>query len=383
MNSDFPNKSRPSSASVKAGSNFLIEESDGSGKRRLSSRPSSAILKKEESIRSRPISSSGHRQTSFRIEEKEDNSDINQCSEILSPGVPAKGKDEITLVIRPVCDDWRMGEDWEVNFPFLKTFVDLKAFIEDNRGISQHRIQIRLKGKLLTPGREKWTLRRMGIYDGYVIQIEPTLAESWWWNPYEYYVENYLRAVEEAIESADGGIFLTTLETKIEKPKPIKSSLKVFLRTYPDRIHIHCNTVLGTYWITKVDRELKMPTFTSLPHDLGRFRYDKIPDFDWDSYKDIDDKYREETVDITKEDYRTDFRSLKKDQWKSSRKSDLEYLLGEKDEVLDDATEEEALSEHDSEDEQQVEIDPLTEKGEEEALEKNENENSNINEVAN
>lgn len=264
-------------------------------------------------------------------------------------------KDEIQIIIRPICQDWQMGEDWEISFPFLKNFTDLKEYIEKERGISQHRIQIKLKGKILTYTREKWTLRRMGIYDGYVIQIEPTLPESWWWNPYDYYVEQYLQQIEKVIEESEKkGIYLTELEKLVVKPLPIKPSLKVFLRTYPDRIHLYCNTSENTYWVTRTKELIQIPTFSSVPHDLGYFPIARLPDFDWDSYKDIDDKYRVEMIEIKEEDFTTDSRYLKKEA-KSFRKSDLQYLLGEKDVEEEDEDEEDEDEDEEGRDEDEEE----------------------------
>jgi hypothetical protein len=211
------------------------------------------------------------------------------------PEKPVKKDNEIAIIIRPICDGWQMGEDWPVFVSYLFTFLDIKALIETERGISRHRIQLRIRGKTIVPSREKWTLRRMGIFDGYVIQAEPTLSGSWWWNPRDYYVENVLSHVERLVDERNGGIFYSELVTLTAMPPPLqKTSLRVFLRSYPERVHIHCNTALGTYWISRAKGLIDLPTFSSMPHDLGKLSLpliDQVPPFDWDNYKDIDDKY--------------------------------------------------------------------------------------------
>jgi hypothetical protein len=236
-------------------------------------------------------------------EEKKDSATHFDEPVVIVESVPVQSvapskKDEINVIIRPVCEEWQMGEDWNVSFPFLKTFVDLKLYIEEKRGISAHRMQLKLKGKLLTYTREKWTLRRMGVYDGYVIQVEPTLKGSWWWNSYDYYVSALLTQIKIAVDNAGGGISLSELEPLVTVPLPVKVSLKVFVRSYPEHLHIHCNTALRTYRIEKSTKLCQIPTFTSVPYNLGGLQYESFGPFDWDSYKDIDDKYKIETTEV-------------------------------------------------------------------------------------
>jgi hypothetical protein len=270
---------RSSEAVLEAETVMNLPEANQPGE--ISSRPPSASTKEV----ARPASSS---KVNIEVDSKD--------------RPPSLKKDEITVIIRPFCGDWQMGEDWTLRISFLATFVDLKEFIEEVKGISRHRIQIKLKGKLLTGTREKWTLRRMGIYDAYVIQIEPTLVGSWWWNDYYYYVDILLRQIETIIdEKPDGGIFLSDLIPLVQIPPPVKVSLKVFIRSYPERLHVHCNTVENTYWIEKLKSTIEIPTFSSFPHYLGKFPYAKLPPFDWDSYKDIDDKYKVEAIEIEEE----------------------------------------------------------------------------------
>jgi hypothetical protein len=255
-------------------------------------------------------------------------SPIRRPTSAQSTDRPASAKkDEITVIIRPFCGEWQMGEDWPITLSYMSTFVDLKLYIEDEKGISAHRMQIKLKGKLLTATREKWTLRRMGVYDGYVIHLEPTFPESWWWNDYSYYVELLLAQIEKAIDDNGGGIFFSDLLPLVQIPMPIKVSLKVFIRSYPERLHVHCNTVEGTYWIETAKTAIELPTFSTYPHNLGKFPYAVLPPFDWDSYKDIDDKYKIEQIELGHDKLLDKGKNQKKQKGKaSSTDSALEGL---------------------------------------------------------
>ena len=89
----------------------------------------------------------------------------------------------------PKDGDWVMGIDWPVELDPATTLAEVRVFIEKNRKIPRHRIQLRIKEQVPPPARDQWTLRKMGIFDGARINIEPTLSGSWTWEPIEYYVE--------------------------------------------------------------------------------------------------------------------------------------------------------------------------------------------------
>lgn len=184
-----------------------------------------------------------------------------------------------------------MGSDWEVTRPYQSTFLDLKEYIEQERGICRHRIQLRLKGKVLIVNREKWTLRRMGVNFGMVVQVEPTLYGSWWWNHYDYYRDLLLQEVEEVLDR-QGGAFLHDLLLLVKPPPPITTSLRVFLRTFPERIHMYTNTVDNTIWIERAVGLVQPPTFAPLPHSLGYFPHFSGPPPSMDDEED----YAEEDI---------------------------------------------------------------------------------------
>ena len=77
------------------------------------------------------------------------------------------------LKIRPKDGEWIMGEDWEIAIPTDSTIPALKKFIQDHKGISVHRQQIRMEstGKYHPPIRDKWTLRRLNVMQGSVLCV--------------------------------------------------------------------------------------------------------------------------------------------------------------------------------------------------------------------
>ena len=77
---------------------------------------------------------------------------------------------------------WIMGEDMILNVDPMTSISDLKGIIEiykhytehstgSNLFISRHRMQLRVNGKSIIPSKENWTLRRLGIFNGMIIQV--------------------------------------------------------------------------------------------------------------------------------------------------------------------------------------------------------------------
>ena len=201
--------------------------------------------------------------------------------------------DTVELIIRPVDGEWSMGDDWVVSYPYSKTLNDIKAYIEEEKGISQHRIQLRLKGKIIPSNRENWTVRRYGIYDGYIVQVEPTLTGSWLWHDLDYYAEKLLSEVIEEIRKTEcGSIQLSELDGLVKVPPCFPISLRVFLRRYPERIFIHTDTSEDIMWVQEPARPLQLPTFSNINIQIGRFKHYQPPKFNWSNYKDVDDMYQ-------------------------------------------------------------------------------------------
>ena len=82
-------------------------------------------------------------------------------------------------------------------------------------------------------------------------------------------------------------------------PPPIKTNLKAFLHRYPEKVNIYCDCsgYENVYWVQETTHPRMLPRFEEFPVDIGvtpRFQW---ADFDWDQYRDIDDMYKEETLD--------------------------------------------------------------------------------------
>lgn len=213
----------------------------------------------------------------------------------------------VSVTLRAVDNGWVMGVDWIVDFHNLMTMGEIRTYVEQYRGISRHRIQLRLKGKVLPANREIWTLRRMGIYDGYTILIEPTIIGGWLWEPKEYYANKLLDEVCEIVTNTvtpngSGRINLKVLNEKIKPPPCIKSSLRVFLRQYPERIYIHTDTSENELWVHVTKRPFQLPTFGTFSVEIGTFPYYKPKRFDWAGNKEIDDMYKIETLPVDEEE---------------------------------------------------------------------------------
>lgn len=209
-----------------------------------------------------------------------------------------KEENLVALVLRPQDKGWIMGEDWDVRVSYLLTLADLKAMIEEHKGISRHRIQLRLKGKVLVPNRENWTLRRTGIYDGYMVMVEPTLSGSWYWNPYDYYADKLLKAVHDEIENTiNKRMNIVDLSAKVACPPIVKTSLRVFLRKYPEHIHIHVDTTNNLMWVSRPQYASQLPSFDPNPVELGSIEYFEPEPFDWEAHADIDDMYKLEAFE--------------------------------------------------------------------------------------
>lgn len=202
----------------------------------------------------------------------------------------------IKITIRPKDGDWIMGDDWEIEIPDSTTIVGLKKYIELHKGISAYRIQIRLQTlKLCASNKEVWSLRRLGFSSGALFYCEPTNpSRGWIWNDIDYYKEKLLCEVADQINKANGRINVEELSKLVQVPPCIKTSLRVFLRQYPDRAFIRTDLTSGILWVQNANPNgFQLPTFETLPVEIGEIRdnafYDINKEFDWASYKDVDD----------------------------------------------------------------------------------------------
>ena len=108
---------------------------------------------------------------------------------------PSDEIETIQVLIRPVDPNnnpalilsyeqppWTRGEDMILDVDPMTSICDLKGVIEiykqfaerstgSNLFISRHRMQLRVNGKSIIPSKENWTLRRLGIFNGMIIQV--------------------------------------------------------------------------------------------------------------------------------------------------------------------------------------------------------------------
>lgn len=87
----------------------------------------------------------------------------------------------IKVHVSPSDGDWIMGEDVIVYCDYNTSIHRLRVFIEDLKGISRHRMQLRSRlttavCKIIPPEKLGSTLRNFGFADGVVINFEPTIT---------------------------------------------------------------------------------------------------------------------------------------------------------------------------------------------------------------
>mmetsp|Transcript_28247 Transcript_28247/g.40223 ORF Transcript_28247/g.40223 Transcript_28247/m.40223 type:complete len:312 (+) Transcript_28247:24-959(+) len=241
--------------------------------------------------------------------------------------------EEITINIRPVDPNnnpalpnsfnlppWVMGSDLEIQVNPMVSVLDLHGIIEQskedleasdstsrNKFISRHRLQLRVNGKAVVPSKENWTLRRLGIYNNMIIQVEPTVSGDWYWHSKDYYEEQFMTKVLEVLRSrttTPKAIALSELSILVGFiPPPIQSNLKAFLRRYPEKVHIYCDFsgFESVYWVQETAHPYMGPTFGEFPIHIGTIQRFEPPDFDWEAYRDVDDMYRVESLEAGQE----------------------------------------------------------------------------------
>ena len=155
--------------------------------------------------------------------------------------------DNLTLFLRPKQGDFIMGDDMEISVPGKFTIFEIQKLIEFKKNINAYRIQIRLPNGQFNPmAKEKWQLKRLGLSNGNVLIVEPTLPGAWTWNSIEWYEEKVLCECEEVIRAgANGIVSLKELQSKVPFPPVFKMTPRVFLRKWPDRVLLHTNTNTG------------------------------------------------------------------------------------------------------------------------------------------
>ena len=117
----------------------------------------------------------------------------------------------LNLLIRPMDGNQCMGDDFEIELTAKATIYDALAEIQRLKGISVHRMTLRLPdGKFVPQNREKWGLKRLGVANGNVMICEPTLSGSWYWNDRDFYIEKFLLDVLKVIREAENNMIEIT-----------------------------------------------------------------------------------------------------------------------------------------------------------------------------
>ena len=149
--------------------------------------------------------------------------------------------------------------------------------------------------KLCASNKEVWSLRRLGFNNGALFYCEPTNpSRGWIWNDINYYKEKLLNEVATEVTNAHGRLNVEELAKLVHVPPCIKTSLRVFLRQYPERAFIRTDLTSGILWVQNANQNgFQLPTFETMPVDIGEIQHDAYYDmnneFDWASYKDVDD----------------------------------------------------------------------------------------------
>ncbi len=202
----------------------------------------------------------------------------------------------LNVLIRPMDGKQCMGDDFEIELTVKSTLYDALVEIQRLKGISIHRMTLRLPdGKFVPQNREKWALKRLGVNNGNVMICEPTLSGSWYWNDKEFYVEKFICDVIKAIREAENYmITISSLEQKVEVPNALQAySIRSFLRKYPEKFYIHVDITNGISWVMETkESSRQLVTYSSTPITLGLSKPLDLVPFDWDSYADIDDTRR-------------------------------------------------------------------------------------------
>lgn len=177
------------------------------------------------------------------------------------------------MVLRPqsfgASAGWRMGADVELGTSDAATFGDLgRAVARLRPHISPLRVRFVLAGqKLVDPSRADWSLRRHGVHDGYVLCVQPTISDGWYWNDREYYVQQSLSAVAEGVAGAGGRVDLAELVARVALPPLLKGSLRTLLRQYPERFLLEVNVTDGSV-VCAVAQDSELPTWRASALEL-------------------------------------------------------------------------------------------------------------------
>ena len=175
------------------------------------------------------------------------------------------------MYLRPVDGTWIMGEDETLEVGLAGPVFAIMEKIAQKHGMSPHRIRLRPLGGEKTPllprSRYDWKLKRLGLEDFGLYQVEPTIPGGWVWHPMEYYIEKFNNDLINTIRGYGSCMAVEDLAKRIFIPPFIKTSLRVYMRKYPERFQIHCETTTDRVWVREAlplpKRLLSIPSSSS------------------------------------------------------------------------------------------------------------------------
>ena len=192
-----------------------------------------------------------------------------------------------------------MGEPLEVEVLLDSNMVQLKALIERKKKISSHRFLLRDKNmNVPSVTQEKNTFRRLNLSDGYVFTIEPYLSETWLWHEPQWYIDKLIEDIKDVIKAdVTKQAPVIRIAEKVIVPMHLRNtSLRVFIRQYPEHFYVNVDTNLSRYWVGIVNKKAstQLSTYSDFPCDVGKIVHHKTMPFDWDAHADINDTKRVE-----------------------------------------------------------------------------------------
>lgn len=201
------------------------------------------------------------------------------------------------VALRPQCQltGWLMGEDYEfLCSADVTSFDDIAVKINEMRPhILQSRINFYYKDKLIPENKMKWSLKRNGISKDEIIVISPTSYNGWYWHTMEYYQNNLLKNIAlDILKSSSAMISLDEIHKKYgEICKPIKTKVKVLIKSYPERFFTRTDVTTGMMWVA-ISTGWQLPSYEQSPVDMGVLQQYNPKSFDWADYMSVDSMAR-------------------------------------------------------------------------------------------
>ena len=181
-------------------------------------------------------------------------------------------------------DDWVMTAEEPVELEWTMTVVEFFDWISVTRPhINAGRIVMIYAGKQIPENKYSWGFRKLGIRDGTVITLQPTLLRGWCWHTVGYYEDKFMRELaDRVLKTEDGRIDLDQVKSMIPLA-PVLGEIKHFLRKYPEKIYLRSDLNTGKTWV-HINENRRLPTFDRLPIEMGRI-YQHVPKgYEWDEY---------------------------------------------------------------------------------------------------